>query len=56
MTPTSPAPAQTPARVLRLPKVGAMAQGFVLPATDGTMVDLAAYPKPVALVFLRHLA
>lgn len=56
MTSASSATAHTSAKALRLPKVGEMAPGFVLPATDGTMVDLAAYPKPVALVFLRHLA
>ncbi len=34
---------------------GAEALDFSLPATDDTIVHLAAYPKPVALVFLRHL-
>jgi peroxiredoxin len=43
-------------RQLRLPRVGEPAPALHLPATDGTTVDLATYPKPVALVFLRHLA
>lgn len=42
--------------VLRLPRVGQVAPNFSLPATDGTNVELSVYPKPVALVFLRHLA
>jgi peroxiredoxin len=33
-----------------------MAPDFTLPATDGGTVHLAEYPRPVALVFLRHLA
>jgi peroxiredoxin len=41
---------------LRLPQVGERAPDFTLPATDGDSIDLAEYPKPVALVFLRHLA
>lgn len=41
---------------LRVPGVGEIAPAFALPATDGTAVDLGSYPKPVALVFLRHLA
>ncbi len=41
---------------LRIPKVGEIAPDFVLPATDGTTIELATYPKPVALVFMRHLA
>lgn len=40
---------------LRLPRVGEPAPALVLPTTDGTTVDLATAPKPVALVFLRHL-
>jgi peroxiredoxin len=41
---------------LRLPRAGEPAPGFTLPATDGEVVHLVAYPKPVALIFLRHLA
>lgn len=41
---------------LRVPKPGELAPNFVLPATDGSTVELASYPKPVALVFMRHLA
>ncbi|GAC1458537.1 MAG: hypothetical protein PVSMB4_18080 [Ktedonobacterales bacterium] len=41
---------------LRLPRVGELAPDFTLPATDGGTVHLAEYPRPVALVFLRHLA
>jgi hypothetical protein len=40
----------------RVPKVGETAPNFVLPATDGSTVELATYPKPTALVFMRHLA
>lgn len=40
----------------RLPRAGEPAPDFTLPATDGGAVHLAEYPKPVALVFLRHLA
>jgi peroxiredoxin len=45
-----------PSSVSRLPRVGEPVPDFTLPATDGATVHLAAYPKPVALVFLRHLA
>lgn len=41
---------------LRQPEVGEVPPDFALPATDGTTVHLAEYPKPVAIVFLRHLA
>jgi peroxiredoxin len=41
---------------LRLPHLGELAPDFTLPATHGSVVRLAEYPKPVALVFLRHLA
>ena len=41
---------------LRIPKIGEIAPNFVLPATDGSMVELAIYPKPTVLVFMRHLA
>ncbi len=39
----------------RPPRVGELAPDFSLPAIDGGAVRLAEYPKPVALVFLRHL-
>lgn len=39
----------------RLPRVGESAPDFSLPAIDGGTVRLAEYPKPIALVFLRHL-
>ena len=45
-----------PSSLRRLPHAGEPAPDFTLPATDGGTVDLAAYPKPVVLVFLRHLA
>lgn len=41
---------------LRLPRAGAPAPDFTLPTTDDGEAHLATYPKPVALVFLRHLA
>ena len=41
---------------LRFPREGEPAPDFTLPATDGGEVHLGAYPKQVALVFLRHLA
>jgi hypothetical protein len=40
----------------QLPQAGEPAHDFMLPAVDGGMVALANYPKPVILVFLRHLA
>ncbi len=39
----------------RLPSVGALAPDFTLPATDGGVIHFAQFPKPVALIFLRHL-
>ncbi|HET9528944.1 MAG TPA: hypothetical protein VFQ92_01230 [Blastocatellia bacterium] len=41
---------------LRVPRVGEIAPDFTLPATDGGVVGLSDSPKPVAIVFLRHLA
>jgi peroxiredoxin len=41
---------------LRVPEVGEVAPDFSLPAISGTTVELTHYPKPVVLVFLRHLA
>jgi peroxiredoxin len=41
---------------LRLPQVGAPPPNFKLPDTAGETVELAAYPRPVGLVFMRHLA
>lgn len=38
-----------------LPRVGATAPDFTLPATSGDDVHLAELPGPVAIVFLRHL-
>jgi len=40
---------------LTFPRVGEPAPDFALIAIDGAHVHLADYPKPVALVFLRHL-
>jgi len=40
---------------LQLPLVGTIAPNFNLPAIDGERVELASYPKPVALIFMRHL-
>ena len=40
---------------LRLPRAGELAPDFTLPSIEGEPVHLAAEPKPVALVFLRHL-
>jgi peroxiredoxin len=40
----------------RLPQAGEPAPDFALPAVDGATVALADFPKPVALVYLRHLA
>jgi len=42
--------------ILRQPQVGEIAPDFTLPATDGSTVTLSSYPKPLALVFFRHLA
>ena len=43
-------------RDLPVLRVGDLAPDFTLPATDGGTVTLRQYPKPEALVFLRHLA
>ncbi|HWP41793.1 MAG TPA: hypothetical protein VNO14_01065 [Blastocatellia bacterium] len=43
-------------RRLRVPGVGEVAPDFALPATDGGSVRLGEHPKPVAIVFFRHLA
>jgi peroxiredoxin len=40
---------------LRFPRIGEPAPDFTLSATDGGQMRLADCPKPVALVFLRHL-
>ncbi len=40
---------------LQFPHVGEQAPDFTLTATDGRVVHLAEYPKPVVLVFMRHL-
>lgn len=40
---------------LRFPRVGEPAPDFTLPSIDGRLAHLAEHPKPVALVFLRHL-
>jgi peroxiredoxin len=40
----------------QMPRIGEPAPDFTLPATGGGTFHLAAAPKPVALVFLRHLA
>lgn len=37
-------------------RAGDLAPDFTLPATDGGAVRLSEHAKPVALVFLRHLA
>lgn len=39
----------------RPPGLGAPAPEFVLPAAGGGTVRLREHPKPLALVFLRHL-
>jgi hypothetical protein len=36
--------------------VGEAAPPFTLPTTDGATITLDSAPKPLALVFLRHLA
>jgi hypothetical protein len=41
---------------LKLPAPGTAAPDFTLPSIDGGTVLLSSAPKPVALVFLRHLA
>lgn len=37
------------------PRIGEQAPDFALRSIDGVHVHLVEYPKPVALVFLRHL-
>jgi peroxiredoxin len=41
---------------LRQPQAGESAPDFSLPATDGSLVTLSTYPKPVSITFFRHLA
>lgn len=41
---------------LRKPRAGEIAPDFTLTSTDGEIVRLSDYPKPVSLTFLRHLA
>ena len=55
MSHSSPQQKAGPRPRLRLPRVGEPAPALALPATDGTTIDLATAPKPLALVFLRHL-
>jgi peroxiredoxin len=43
-------------RPARIPRAGDPAPNFQAYAVDGETVTLADHPKPVALVFLRHLA
>ena len=45
-----------PDKKLRQPQIGDLAPDFTLPATNGSMIKLKQHQKPVALVFLRHLA
>lgn len=40
----------------KLPRVGDLAPDFTLATTNGGALRLATVPRPVALVFLRHLA
>lgn len=40
---------------LHFPRAGEQAPDFTLPAIDGARVRLSEHPRPVALVFLRHL-
>lgn len=40
----------------RVPRAGEPAPDFEAQSLDGTTLTLASHPKPVALVFLRHLA
>ena len=44
------------AKKLGLPSVGTVAPNFILPDIDGSKIELAKFPKPVSLVFFRHLA
>jgi peroxiredoxin len=41
---------------LRQPQPGEPAPDFSLPASDGSRVTLADYPKPLSITFFRHLA
>jgi peroxiredoxin len=41
---------------LPLLKIGDQAPDFTLPSADDGVISLAQLSKPVALVFLRHLA
>lgn len=40
---------------LDVPRVGTIAPNFVLPTTDRGVIQLAEFPTPFVLVFLRHL-
>ena len=39
-----------------MPQAGELALNFSQPDSAGEMVELARYPRPVGLVFMRHLA
>ncbi len=41
---------------LRIPQVGEAAPDFEATDVEGRTIVLSQHPKPVALVFLRHLA
>jgi peroxiredoxin len=40
---------------LDVPRVGTIAPDFVLPTIDRGVIQLADFPRPFVLVFLRHL-